>query len=563
MKKPFYTVAILLTACLYNNVFSQSGDCYSSGDPIGIISGRVSVMEKDTLVTGVQYRITAYDSDNNADDLMCQTLSDDNGSFRIRYDRTKDAWDPKIPGFTTNRPDIYIYVEVYSEEDRIWYPIYRSAIIEDHRMSSNAIFNPVIHNNVVTNTTCFTPDEHGWKFSNSFDYHAIVRFMGTDIVSPDPLGRGLCGGMCFSVLDRYYRGQPISEATALPEIGSSTTNYLTNRQQTTMKSGAVPAKVLDWILRSDEAHTFNRHSVGHLTKEEIGKTIAKINAGQPTTLVLVRGEGLSQLDAALYSHQIVVYAYEKSVGKITFFIYDPNYPKQEDELTVYYGIWKNNKIKVFLEHDSGRGKERERGFFINYYDKTKSPEDVVANICGEVRFASAKRTLVASPTGCISNIPTDGESYWYSGEEIIFKPGFTTAAGSNFTAYIDPCYLHFVTSGLATINNEESDEANALEDRNSEDKSQVSNSPASTDFNLYPNPSNGVSTIAFNLTTPGQVIVNMYNIQGQIVEQIRGAFDKGQHEFTLNTSHTLPNGMYIVRLQVGDIHTYKSLILEN
>lgn len=576
----YLSYIVLLLGCLFNTTsFAQLNNCYSSGDPIGVIKGTVKAYYNElTPIPTEQLRVYAYDRDReyytwvdswgSADDLICKATVNPDGSYYIRYNRKANAWDKDDRDFggTGYRPDIFIYVMKYDQDDKTWYPIARSGIHKNHRMSSTLVINPVVYLNASSNSTCFDAVEHGWKFDNMFDYHGIIRFFGEDIISPNPLGSGLCGGMCFSALDKFHRGEPMSTSYDLPDIGSSTTSYITNRQQSSMHGLNVPAKVLRWITRPDEGHPTNpSHSIGYYTKQEISETINRINQGKPSTLVLVRGEGLGQLAAAAESHQVVAYAYEKEKGKTTFKVYDPNWSEEVILLTVYHGIWKDSKIKVFLDHDDTSGGRKERGFFINDYDKAESPESNINTVCGSVRYASAKKALVASASGCYSGVPTGKSSYWYSGEEIILKPGFIAPSGSSLIAYINPCVARFSGSNLI-INDEEegNDIVGTIEDRNTDDESTTLSTNESTmDFNLYPNPTNGQSTLAFNLPIAGEAIASVYNMQGQLVKELRNTFDIGRNEMQLNLSNTLPKGVYFVRLQADGITLSKSLVLEN
>jgi len=413
--------------------------------------------------------------------------------------------------------------------------------------------------------TCFTPSEHGWKFDNGFDYHPIIRILGADFYLNQSVGRGLCGGMCFSALDRYYRGEPIPNITSTPTIEDGLGRYITNRQQTSVKSGVVAAKVLDWILRPDQANPpFGRHSVGYYTKQQIARMKTKIKEGKPVTLVLVRGKGASELNAVISSHQVVAYKYEDNHTNkvIRIWIYDPNDSEESefgDEnriIKVKYGFDRN---KIIVTYDGPGPDHEERGFFINDYDKTESPENSLETTCGTVRFSNAKRTLIASPTGCSSNVPTDEPSYWYAGEEIIFKPGFTAFIGSDFSAYINSCHLRFEPVNLAAID-EDGIENSSFNNIDTRSNVSLSN-PTVSDFNLYPNPSMGNSALRFKLENASNVVIRIYNAQGMLIEKKEWHYESGTYELILNENANWSTGTYFVSLQTNGKTISKPLII--
>ena len=226
--------------------------------------------------------------------------------------------------------------------------------------------------------TNFIPNKHGWKFDNSFDYNMVVRLLGKDHVMKKSVGGGLCGGLCFGAMDYYFQKKKIPNQTTRPEIGDRLTNYLTNRQQTSMHGIKVPLKVADWIKRPNRAHPpFGRHSVGYYTKKEIEKAKKEIQAGRPVTIVLVRGRKIFK--DAKNAHQVVAYRYEENTKKklITFWVYDPNHPQNNNVFVRVQKGFKKNRIEVTAMRKSRNTNNwyplsrryKERGFFVNAYKK--------------------------------------------------------------------------------------------------------------------------------------------------------------------------------------------------
>lgn len=91
------------------------------------------------------------------------------------------------------------------------------------------------------------------------------------------------------------------------------------------------------------------------------------------------------------------------------------------------------------------------------------------------------------------------------------------------------------------------------------------NEKSSSIMSVYPNPSNGVSTIQFNLDENSDVQLTVYNSLGQEVNRIyNGRHAAGQARFDFDASAGLdPNGLYLIQLMVdGKVYTDKLLYLK-
>ena len=85
-----------------------------------------------------------------------------------------------------------------------------------------------------------------------------------------------------------------------------------------------------------------------------------------------------------------------------------------------------------------------------------------------------------------------------------------------------------------------------------------------TNFNLsqnYPNPFNPTTQIAFSITQPSMVKLTVYNILGQVVENLINEFrNAGTYNVTWNAQN-LPSGIYIYSLQAGSQSVVKKMTL--
>ncbi len=83
---------------------------------------------------------------------------------------------------------------------------------------------------------------------------------------------------------------------------------------------------------------------------------------------------------------------------------------------------------------------------------------------------------------------------------------------------------------------------------------------------VYPNPFNPETTIEFSLTKKSVVVLNIYNVKGQLVNTlINDELVKGKHKIVWNgtnkNSNPLASGMYFYKLQSKDNQVYGKLIL--
>ncbi len=79
----------------------------------------------------------------------------------------------------------------------------------------------------------------------------------------------------------------------------------------------------------------------------------------------------------------------------------------------------------------------------------------------------------------------------------------------------------------------------------------------------YPNPFNPVTTISYELATPRQVELEVFNIGGEIVATlVDGAQTAGLHSLQFNGS-SLPSGIYFARLTAGEfVQTQRMLLVK-
>ena len=222
---------------------------------------------------------------------------------------------------------------------------------------------------MATKLTAFRPSVHGFKFNNSFSAEEIMEELYSipSWMTPDD-NWGLCGGMCFAALDRYFRGDPIPTTTSTPDGGDSLFKELARRQSDSVHSVRV-SKILDYQIRPNEEAWYEpMDSLGLKTQTTQWNSIkSKIDNGIPTTICLIRS-GRLELHKIGDNHQVVVwgYTYDSSNKKLKLNVYDPNKPDNDN---VIVGITKGQENSE-LDAYQTPGPDP-RGFLRVPYDRTE------------------------------------------------------------------------------------------------------------------------------------------------------------------------------------------------
>lgn len=198
--------------------------------------------------------------------------------------------------------------------------------------------------------TDFYPAINGHQFSNRFILFSRAKKNRLNGLIRFPIVYGLCGGMCFAALDYYYAGVQLPAYTSVDDIPSEYFRYLYKRQ-----TDSLPVKQLWKIIHG--MFLKNHTVVMKYNLAEIPKITSKLDYGDPTVLILIRGQGISD---PTHNHQAIAVGYEFSSNRefIRIYLYDPNHPKLESSITQYltppYTIYQSTG-------------ENLRGFFIQNY----------------------------------------------------------------------------------------------------------------------------------------------------------------------------------------------------
>jgi hypothetical protein len=171
----------------------------------------------------------------------------------------------------------------------------------------------------------FLPSTHGFRFRNSWPVSpARVVQLGALRIPIGDTGRGLCGGMAFVARDRFERGEAGSPLATPPPPGDPLFLEIVDRQFASFGPlFAVPLRF--WLSSAGSQSARDRETATGAWPA----AKAHIDARRPAMLGLVRRAGWNPLALGL-GHQVVAYRYDESPAKVSIWIYDPNYPGNDD-----------------------------------------------------------------------------------------------------------------------------------------------------------------------------------------------------------------------------------------
>jgi hypothetical protein len=171
----------------------------------------------------------------------------------------------------------------------------------------------------------FQPSVYGFRFPNTWPSNAArVATLGPIRIPIGDTGRGLCGGMVFAARDRWLRDEAPPMIGVPPSPGEALFDEIVDRQFASFGPWfTVPLRFWSAAVSSQAARD-------RTTALDAWPAIKReIDAGSPSMVGLIRVSGWNPLAIGL-GHQVVAYRYDESAEKVTIWIYDPNYPANDD-----------------------------------------------------------------------------------------------------------------------------------------------------------------------------------------------------------------------------------------
>ncbi len=77
----------------------------------------------------------------------------------------------------------------------------------------------------------------------------------------------------------------------------------------------------------------------------------------------------------------------------------------------------------------------------------------------------------------------------------------------------------------------------------------------------FPNPFNPVTTISFILTQPEHTLIKIYNLRGELIEELLNGMKPTGGYFIIWNASSLPSGPYLIHFQAGDISQMQKCML--
>ncbi len=87
----------------------------------------------------------------------------------------------------------------------------------------------------------------------------------------------------------------------------------------------------------------------------------------------------------------------------------------------------------------------------------------------------------------------------------------------------------------------------------------INENPATSTVGIYPNPTNGVTTLNIKDETATEFVVNIYNVTGALVSSSTFALNGGELNENIDLSSYV-NGIYMIRISTGNDVITKKII---
>jgi hypothetical protein len=165
-------------------------------------------------------------------------------------------------------------------------------------------------------------------------------------------------------------------------------------------------------------------------------------------------------------------------------------------------------------------------------------------------------TIISYNTTIPNNVDINFKAY----NQIILEDGFTAENGSNFTAEIIPCPAecpdNSKTMMISSNNYNEEIESKYDTIYNNDTKKEIDE----FEFQVYPNPNNGIFNIVVQTTNKTDLIIELMNIQGQIIyrNNVKGVYI---YKDQVNVSD-FAKGIYFLRINTVDKVEIRKIVIQ-
>ncbi len=233
----------------------------------------------------------------------------------------------------------------------------------------------------------FQPSLHGWPFPNAFRFPP--HMLGMNRPLPDTFG--LCGGMCWSALDRFLDGRRIPRDCPAPGPGEALHAELILRQANALARD-VWSRVLEWQRQPGRRSGAGSSGAATGLGREWRSLRRSLDAGEPALLCIILDGGPFATPGN--AHQVLAYAYsnDRQAKHIRIRIYDPNHPDDDDRtLDLTLGRTGSPMQAALASHGTIHG------FFVVPYDRA-APERLTVETVAEPGRVTLNHPILDRPT---------------------------------------------------------------------------------------------------------------------------------------------------------------------
>jgi hypothetical protein len=180
----------------------------------------------------------------------------------------------------------------------------------------------------------FLPSTSGLHFSNYYPHEPEIQIkipLGPTLSLGDA-ANGLCGGMAFAVRDFYEAKQAVPPTTDPPPAGTPLYQFIVQRLLDSFNMPLGLGRYLELMQPAfpDVGPGFGlpgRASV--MVRDEWPHIKSDLDAGRLVPLGLIKVKSTNPSDLCK-NHQVLAYGYDLNGPDLTVWLYDPNYPNQDD-----------------------------------------------------------------------------------------------------------------------------------------------------------------------------------------------------------------------------------------
>lgn len=169
----------------------------------------------------------------------------------------------------------------------------------------------------------FKPSKNGFKFPNRFAGFPLPPALKAFIDTSNSV-HGLCGGMCFAVIDFAKTKKKMPQVDDVPTEETPLYDYIKRRQLATW--GRLQLKALQYV----KWMTYSEEKAAVETLKSWRSVRSMLNRSDFAVLGLLY-HNFKETFAVWDNHQVLAYGYsEMNDGRFRIHLYDPNYPNRDD-----------------------------------------------------------------------------------------------------------------------------------------------------------------------------------------------------------------------------------------